>query len=589
MESILGKDLRDRAATAPKEKIVRRELTQVLTQGTLVDGAMLSSDMSTFIMSLKEVDCDTNHAIPSFGAVFADTATGVFHYSFFADDMARTKLDTLISQIKPRELVLEKGQMSPASVKALKISLSPNAILNWIKPETEFWDEERTVLELREARYFGDSEADWPTAVRDMLAIAGSASAFGGLLWYLRNLKLDQDLCTLKNFSRYDPLQAKISLVLDGQSLLNLDIFTNSDDGSSRGTLFELMNHCITPFGKRMFKLWVCHPLQDPVKINERLDVVDFLNSQLAIRAEIQSKFAKLTDLERIISRLHCGRCKVVDFVRVLEDFSTIMDGLESLRASAGDQPLLSQILRDAPDMSEKMQFWKEAFDWDVARGSKDEKGKHIPGPIIPALGVEEEFDNSQSLMQAIEDQFAPLLKKYQKDLNSVKVRYATIGQSKEIYQIEVPISIKVPKDWIRLSATKQVIRYWSPKVKALVVQLLEARELHKVIVESLETRYYKKFDEDYRSWAALISAVATIDCLFSLAVSSHLLAEPNCRPKFLDQERSVLEFEQLRHPCIQEAAGTDFIPNDIRLGGSRPSLSLLTGPNMVRFCRTGH
>lgn len=583
MESILGKDLRDRAAGAPKEKIVRRELTQVLTQGTLVDSGMLLSDMSTFLMSIKEVDCDTDHAAPSFGATFVDAATGVFYFSSFPDDMARSKLDTLLSQIKPRELVLEKGRMSPASVKAMKAVLSPNTILNWIKPETEFWDEDRVALEIREAHYFGDQDQDaWPKEVQEMLADPASAGAFGGLLWYLRNLKLDRDLCSQANFARYDPLQSCATLLLDGQSLVNLDIFANTEDGSAQGTLFALINRCVTPFGKRMMKQWLCHPLQDARQINERLDVVDKLNADLELRDEISNGFAKLPDLERMISRLHCGRCKVVDFVRVLDGFTSILTTLDTLKDKSPEESLLTQTLEQAPNMHEKMQYWKAAFDWETARGYKNEDGKHVPGTIIPEPGAEQKFDESQAIIEKIEAAFPPLLKQYQKELKSSKVRFVNLGQSKEINQIEVAGSIKVPRDWVQLSATKAVTRYWSPAVKDLVKDLQEARELHKSLVEGLEGRFYQKFDEDYKLWSALVQAVAKIDCLYSLAISSHILPEPSCRPDFVDDTRSVLEFVDLRHPCIDQAAGTDFIPNNISLGGDRPNMSLLTGPNMA-------
>lgn len=582
MESILGKDLRDRKASAPKEKIVRRELTQVLTQGTLVDGNMLHSELSTFIMSIKEI-CDTDSAAPSFGIVFADAATGAFFYSSFDDDIARSKLDTLLSQIKPRELVLEKGRMYPASTKILKNVLSVEAIFNWIKPDTEFWDEERTGAELRDARYFGDlDQEDWPLAVKNMLSCPAATGAFGGLLWYLRNLKLDRDLCSIGNFSQYDPLQARTSLVLDGQSLVNLDIFTNTEDGSSKGTLFALINHCVTPFGKRLLKQWLCHPLQSTSEINARLDAVDFLNSNLQIRDQLQAGFARLPDLERIISRLHCGRCKVSDFLKVLDGFQKIQENLDSLKEQVSSNSLLGRTLNAAPDTHEALAYWQEAFNWDEARGTKDENGKHIQGVINPTPGAEPDFDASQNKMDEIEAAFDPLLKQYQKQLKSTKIRYATIGMSKEIYQIEVPASIHVPKDWSRLSATKAVTRYWSPEVKTLVRELLELRELHKVLVESLESRFYRKFDQDYKMWSAVINTVAKADCLYSLAVSSQSLTEPSCRPVFEESTRTVLDFEDLRHPAIPLSAGTSFIPNDISLGGDNSKMSLLTGPNMA-------
>ncbi len=94
----------------------------------------------------------------------------------------------------------------------------------------------------------------------------------------MRTLKIEHDLLTLGNFSWYDPIKMASSLVLDGKTLINLEVFANSFDGGADGTPYMLLNRCITPFGKRMFKQWVWHPLMDPVKINDRLDAVESLN-----------------------------------------------------------------------------------------------------------------------------------------------------------------------------------------------------------------------------------------------------------------------------------------------------------------------
>lgn len=564
MESILAKEMRDRT-TEKKEKIVRRELTQVLTQGSLVDEAMLISDMSTYMMAIKELDCDTDNAIPSFAAVFTDAAIGHIRYSHFKDDAARTKLDTLLSQVKPREVILEKGQLSPASLKTIKGAVSANTTSIWLKSETEFWDDDRTRQELMEAKYFDDA----------IITGMGSAiSAFGGLIWYLRNILLDKEILSLGNIESYDPLQSQTSLVLDGQSLVNLEIFANTWDGSSMGTLFSILQHCITPFGKRLLKLWVCHPLQNVKDINERLDAIDYLRENHDVQAAIRRGF-KLPDLERMLSRLHYGRCKLTDFLKLLKGCKQMVDVMDELKV---DNVLLNRLVSAAPDLHEKIEYWQSAFDWDEAESSKDENGKQLPGKFVPIAGVEAEFDASLRCMEEIESQFEPLLREYSKKLKSSKLAYKNLGQSKELYQIEVPVSIKVPADWEQLSATKTVTRYWSPAVSSLVRQLLEAQETHRAVVEQMESRYYKRFDEDYREWCAMINIIARIDCLYSLTISSSSLSEPNCRPTFIESDQTSINFTELRHPV----STTTFIPNDVHLGGDTQNVSLLTGPNMA-------
>src|SRR5439155_17994956 len=75
------------------------------------------------------------------------------------------------------------------------------------------------------------------------------------------------------------------------------------------------------------------------------------------------------------------------------------------------------------------------------------------------------------------------------------------------------------------------------------------------------------------------VKTIAQLDCLISLARSSRALGEPSCRPEFVESSRSVLDFEELRHPCMVPTVG-DFIPNDIKLGGDSAKITLLTGAN---------
>lgn len=124
-----------------------------------------------------------------------------------------------------------------------------------------------------------------------------------------------------KNIRCYDPIRGANSLVLDGQTLTNLEIFQNSQDGSSEGTVFKLLNHCITPFGKRLFKRWLCHPLLHIKDINARLDAVDDFLRLTDIHESLTNELAKMPDLERLISRIHSKRCKVKEFLTTLDGF----------------------------------------------------------------------------------------------------------------------------------------------------------------------------------------------------------------------------------------------------------------------------
>jgi DNA mismatch repair protein MSH6 len=356
MESALGKEMRERddKAKTPKKgkEVIRRELATVLTSGTLVDTGMLQSEMSTYCMAIKEIDRDN---LPAFGVAFVDTATAQFQLCEFTDDVDMTKFETLIAQMRPGELLIEKSCISAKALRILKNNTAPTTIWNWLKPNKEFWPADITIREVEVNNYFESPIEDnieaWPPVLREAREKELVMSAFGALLCYLRSLMIERDLVTLGNFQWYDPIRKASSLVLDGQSLINLEIFANTFDGSTEGTLFAMLNRCITPFGKRLLRQWVCHPLADAQKINARLDAVDALNADTTIMNNFNASLSKLPDLERLISRVHAGRCKAQDFLKVLEGFEQIEYTISLLKDFGDGEGVIGQLITSMPDL----------------------------------------------------------------------------------------------------------------------------------------------------------------------------------------------------------------------------------------------
>jgi len=574
METALGKDMRERgdAKSKKEEKVIRRELSTVLTSGTLVDGGMLQDDMATYCAAIKETEKDGK---PCFGIAFVDTATAQFHLTDFVDDADMTKFETFVAQTRPGEILLEKSCVSAKALRILKNNTPPTTLWNYLKPDKEFLTADRTRMTIDGEGYFDKSVEDsidsWPVVLREAKDKEGVFSALGALIWYLKTLMIERDLITLGNFNWYDPIRKASSLVLDGQSLINLEIFANTFDGSNDGTLFTMLNRCISPFGKRMLRQWVCHPLADPKKINQRFDAIDALNADGTIMDRFTASLARLPDLERLISRVHAGRCKPQDFVKILEGFEQIEYTMSMLGSFGSGEGVLGQLISAMPDLAGALQHWADAFD----RTKAKEEGLFIPQP-----GVEEDFDESQERIDNILKSMDKLLNQYRKELGSSAIKYTDNG--KEIYQLEVPIKVKgtIPKNWKQVSATKQCKRWYSPELEGLVQDLKEAHEMHAQTVKQLSGRFFARFDTDYAVWLAAVKIVAQLDCLISLAKASTALGVPSCRPEFIEDEnaRSVLEFTELRHPCIETT--TTFIPNNIVLGGESPSMDLLTGAN---------
>lgn len=571
METNLGKEMRERQDKSGKkaDKVITRELACVLTGGTLVDGGMLQDDMAAYCVSIKESVVD---GIPSLGIAFVDTATGRFHLSGFIDDVDYTKFETIVAQTAPRELVLEKSHLSTKALRILKNNTSPTTIWTQLKSGSEFWDADMSRRELDLGKYFVEDEAEkdevWPETLQQFKDDDMVMSALGGLVSYLKFLKLERPLLSQGSFEAYNPIQKNGTLVLDGQTLVNLELFSNSVNGGSDGTLFQLLNRCITPFGKRLFRQWVAHPLCNISRINDRLDAVEMLNADQTVREQFASQLVKMPDLERLISRIHAGSCKPEDFVRVLEGFEQIEYTMGLLEAFKGGDGIVDQLVAAMPNLDEPLSYWRTAFNRQKAREEK---------LLIPERGIDDDFDESLDTIEEIKSRLNQLLVDKKAELKCRGLKFTDVG--KEIFQMETPKTVKVPNSWRQMSATKDVKRWYFPELSNLVRELQEAEETHSQLVREVASRFFRKFDVDYDTWIKAIQIVAQLDCLVSLAKASASLGEPSCRPQFVDQERSVLDFEELRHPCMMNTVG-DFIPNDIKLGGDEARINLLTGAN---------
>ncbi|KAI8987059.1 muts domain V-domain-containing protein [Pilobolus umbonatus] len=582
METAIGKSMREKkdSSLTKADKIIRRELTSVLTAGTLVDSGLLTNDMSTYCMSIKE-ECMNDQSPPRYGISFVDTATAEFNLLTFEDDLNRTKLETLIMQIKPREVVTEKGRLSKTATRLLK-NLLNDPLWNMLNPGSEFWDAAITDDEITVADYFEEDKTmgEHESAYLKVLEIARKSpllmSSFGGLIYYLRSLKLDTELLSAKNIKIYDPIRNGTSLVLDGQTLANLEIFQNSHDGSTEGTVFKLLQNSISPFGKRLFKRWLCHPLRNISEINARLDAIEDLMKNSDINASIAKQLSSMPDLERLISRIHSGRIGVKEFLATLQGFQAARNIIHLLDENRDrfKSSILRHLMDDFPNFDPKLDHINELFV--VAEVDVDYQKVNT---LIPQSGMNEEWDSLHAQMTSIEKAFDDHLMVVKKQLKTTSVNYKDIG--KDIYQLEIPKNIKVPDSWIKISSTAKLNRYWDATVKSLVTQLKELLETKNAFVKKFAKIVYAEFDESYSTWLLAVQYIAELDALMGLAKGSKNMGEPSCRPVFLNDARSVIEFEELRHPCVVPGVSTDFIPNDIGLGGKDPNIIVLTGPNM--------
>ncbi|KAH9061137.1 DNA mismatch repair protein Msh6, partial [Lactarius vividus] len=560
-----------------KEKIVRRELNKVYTNGTLVDDELLTDDQAGHCLSIREDEAGGEYG--SFGICVLDSATSEFNLSAFDDDVCRTKLETLVRQLRPKEIIFTKGNLSVATTRLLKAIL-PGACLWTSLRDVEGFGYDRTLDELKDL--YGTSSEETmgdddygaiPTAIRDMLGYKNAIEALGSMMWYLRQLNIDKDILTMKNFNVYDPMKRGQGLVLDGQSLAHIEVLLNSE-GTEEGSLLQLLGRCITPFGKRLFRIWLCMPLREVSDINARLDAVEDLMNHATFEGEYMEVAKGLPDLERIVSRIHAKNCKIKDFLKVLKSFAVLSKGLSKLADASEtfESKTILGLLRSAPDLLPHIKNVESRFE----RPEKDNDD------LLPVEGKDEAYDEIAEEIRELEKDLDKSLKKLEKQTGCPLQYWHSAQGNKDIYLVQVNSGHRrIPNDWIKNGGTKAFSRWTVPALGSTIRQLKEARERRSASIKDFKFRLFAEFDKDRSVWLRAIRVMAELDCLFSLAKSSNAFGEPACRPQLVEGDMAWIEFEELRHPAMALRTKSDFIPNNVKLGGTVGRISLLTGPNM--------
>ncbi|WFD19621.1 DNA mismatch repair protein msh6 [Malassezia caprae] len=550
-------------------EIVRRELRHVVTSGTIVDGHVLSDDLNSYCVCLKEQV--GARGLSRFGIVTLDAATAEFRYTTFDDDAVLTQLETLLRSLRVKEVLYEQGCLAPGTLRLVRNTVPTTCEITMLKPGTEFPDE--AAARARLARLFDTT----PSGLAPLLETGGPAlAAMGALLWYLEQLHLDVDLCASGNVrERAAPQQGHGTLILDAKSLVHLHVLQN-DEGTEAGTLHQLLNRCVTPFGRRLFRRWLAAPLCERAAIEARFDAVDDLRAT-PVCAEILQAFAKhLPDLERLQTRIAAGKCRPRDFLLVLRAFERFRDAKETLLEALHSctSSVLRTLLDEWPDVAERAAALRRHF---IAGDD---------GSFTPVQGESAAYDAAVDSVRAAErrldDEKASCAT--QLGLAAHDVAWKHVGTN-EIYQLELPARTKVPAPWILMSQTKAAKRYYTPRTKDLIRELKEARETRLAALKQFQSEVYAAFRADLPLYARAVRAVAQLDCLLSLAKSSEALGEPACRPTLVEQDTALFAFEQLRHPCMAPSAltgATEFIPNNVALGGDAEDIMVLTGGNMA-------
>ena len=528
------------------KKIVRREVTRVLTPGTALDPS-LSEEQSNYLAALAESG-------QSKAIALLDVSTGEFRVAEFSCTSAESQATDELLKASPRELLIPTTFVFSPQLERIP---TRTRLDDWIWTH----DFARPLIE----RQFNVHSLDG-LGLTDHTA---ATIAIGAILHYLRTTqKLDAAHIESIRFEQHST-----ALELDQVTVRNLELLEPLFAGQdNRTTLFHCLDSCLTPMGKRFLKSTILRPLVDRIQIEARYEAVAELVSDLIRREELRRSFTGILDLERLLARLSLDSAGPRD--------------LRSLAASLLRLPALhSELARTSAPLWQSI---NSRFDPLADLAATIDRTLVAEPPLTLAdggaisNGINTELDDLRTISTTGRQSIAAIeeRERARTGINSLKVRYNSVFG----YYIEITkanLKSEIPANYERKQTLVNAERFTTPELKEYEVKILTA---HDRSIE-IEKRIFAELRQTVLSEASRIrrtaSLVAEADLLANFA---HLAASRRySRPELTND--LVLEAVASRHPVIEqwmeETREGRFIPNDLHINSAGPSLLLITGPNM--------
>ena len=529
------------------KKLVRREVTRVVTPGTAADSS-LGSEENNFLGAVAQSGDRTGFAA-------LDLSTGEFRATEFQGEDAARRIQDELQQLRPKE-VLYASSMPLFECELSRQPYAETPLDDWVFAP----DHAIPLLE----NHFGVLSLEG-------FGLSGkpaAAAAAGAILHYVRSTQRG----ALEHVDRIGFYERQNCLVLDAVTVRNLELieplFASGDAGI---TVFRAIDTTVTPMGKRLLRAWLLRPSIDAAEINARLDAVEAQVKSTIACEELRRALDGILDLERLLSRVTLETANPRDIL--------------ALAASLGKIPAVRSALQKLP--VERLITLHGLVDPLTDLRERIEKTL-VPEPPISLSeggviqgGVHIELDELRNLSRNGK-QFVAQIEQRERErsgITSLKVKFNSIFG----YYIEVskPNLHLVPAEYERKQTLVNAERFTTPELKEYEAKILDAEEK---IVE-IERRLFAELRSAIAAEAKRIRqtalALAEVDTLAGLA---HLAARGNyCRPQF--DGGSDIEIIEGRHPVIEMqemSGGTDrFVPNDLYLNATTHAVLILTGPNM--------
>ena len=525
--------------------LVEREVTRIVTPGTVTESCMLDDSRNNYFAALCGFE-------GRYGLAFCDISTGEFYTTVCPS------ADSAVSEL---------GRFSPAEVVRFGDAVAVDAINDALFRRLGCCVNEgnRQLLDLSAAeavlvQHFG--------VQTDALGLAGLPSAVlaaGGLLQTLLQLQKN-DLPHIRVLQYYTTGRF---MELDMDARRNLELTETMRSKEKKGSLLWVLDKTRTAMGGRMLRSWLEKPLLDVSEITHRHAAVEELVSATISRGELEQALSYITDFERVMARITTGTVNCRDLL----GFAQGLRALPQVKALLADMeaPMLQKLSQTIDCMEECAARIESTIVDDPPLTIRE-------GGII-RRGANEEADRLRDLMDGGASTIAAIeaAEKEATGIRTLKVGFNRVFG----YYIEVSKSFmdQVPGHYIRKQTLANCERYITQELKDLETQVLTAKDR----LTALEYQIFTELREYLAQQAARVqvtaAAVAAADTLCSLAAVA--VQRGYCRPEMtLGSEISITDG---RHPVVEVMLKDSlFVPNDTELGSRDNQVSIITGPNMA-------
>ncbi|HEX6900810.1 MAG TPA: DNA mismatch repair protein MutS [Thermoanaerobaculia bacterium] len=540
---------------AQAKGLVKREVTRVVTPGTLSDPGLLDGKEENFLAALVWEREEGAGA-------FLDLSTGTF---FVRRWRSSEEAVEDLALLRPREVLFHSDRGADGF---------PFEITEWAERECpcrtplagdRLFDPQRAgELLLRQfkvgtLRGFGLDEGE-PAVRAAAAALAYGQETQRSLLSHVRGLAVRE---------------ARDRLLLDAATLANLEVFAGQraaapGTGRRKTTLLAVLDRTVTSPGGRTLREWLRRPLVDPGDIAERHRAVGELAMDNPRRERLREILGRMADPERLLARAVLGTITPREAAALrdtLAEAPALLDEIAAVDPAAS--PLLAGLAETDP-LPELHAF--------LARTLEAAPAPNLQEGGVIAEGVDPDLDRYRSLTRDSKRHILALeaRERERTGISSLKIRYNKVFG----YYLEVTRANqqRVPADYIRKQTLVNAERYVTPEIKELEEQILSAEEKQVALEEKIFEEIKIKIAAEALGLAALAEMVGTLDALASFAevAARHRYVRPRMGPA-----GTPLCIREGRHPVVEQASRDAFVPNDAELDGDQSQIVLLTGPNM--------